>query len=98
MTKIANSRQTFKVAFLKKNAHFFDVWSKRKLPFRNANFFSTTTTLTRSLMHNFAYLQYSYPRKQSKGYKECILLYFGNVGHPSSLRLESSRETFENVH
>ena len=49
-------------------------------------------------MHNFAYLQYSYPRKQSKGYKECILLYFGNVGHPSSLRLESSRETFENVH
>ena len=33
-------------------------------------------------MHNFAYLQYSYPRKQSKGYKECILLYFGNVGHP----------------
>ena len=37
---------------------------------------------SRPLMHLFAYLQQQ--GSKSKEYKECILLYFGNVGHTSS--------------
>ena len=72
-------KTNFQGCFSKKNAHFFDVWSKRKLPFRNANFFARSLLLLWCTI----LLTCSTARKQqSKGYKECILLYFGNVGHP----------------